>query len=348
MTTSRHDDEALLIDFVLGRCDQEQSREVRQRLQQDEPFSRLHDDLRNTFSALELAVDHEPPAGLVESTLNRLRSAKQTNALLAREQLSRRDVIRPTFSLRELAAIAGVVLLVVSIFGVSYREAEQRKMRDDCAMQQARIGSALQSYAIRSDGWLPSTGDSQRRWLPAGDRPAVSNSKGLFALVRDGYVEPPTFQCPAVGGESFAVQAGMTDFPSSKFVNYSYQYSLGPKGLWLHDRRIADVKASLAILADENPVFENGRFRRDRVRAPVSHNHDSRGQNVLYLPGNVEFQPRPSVGVRGDNIYLAEGVYEYSGEEAPAGPTDTFLLPAFPQPAGPTDERRPDDLQSPR
>ena len=264
----------------------------------------------------------------------RIDSARQTDALLAREELSRRDVIRPTFSLRELGAIAGVVLLLVSVFGVSYREARRRKDRSLCAARVARLGSALLTYASRNNGYLPAAGGDRRRWLPTASQPAVSNSGGPFRLVRSGYVKPPTFQCPAVGGESFAVQGWMTDFPASKFISYSYQHSLGPKGLWIEDKRLVGVKANMAILADSTPLFDNGQFRRDRVRAPVSANHDGVGQNVLYLDMHVDFRHGPSVGVMGDNIFLAEGVYEYDGDEEPTGPTDTFLLPAFSGAAG--------------
>ena len=62
-------DEVLLIDFVLGRCEPAQAQEVQRRLEQDAAFRRLHDDLRNTFAAMDLAVEHEPPESLVARTM---------------------------------------------------------------------------------------------------------------------------------------------------------------------------------------------------------------------------------------------------------------------------------------
>lgn len=326
----RYDDEILLIDFALDRCDEALSRQVRQRLTGDAALRRLHDDIRNTFAAMDLSVEADPPEGLVERTLARLRSARETDALLAREELSRRDVIRPTFSLREAGAIAGVVLLLLSVFGVSYREARRRQDRTQCGARVARLGAGLLTYANQNRKYLPAAGETpNRNWLPKASQPAVSNSRALFPLLRRGYVEPTAFQCPAVGGRSFVVRAGMTDFPHPESITYSYQYSIGMPGLWMEDRKLVGVKMSMAILADGTPLFPNGRFRADRVRAPVSDNHDGWGQNVLYLDMHVEFQRRASVGVHGDNIYLSQGIYEYDGDEAPAGPTDTFLLPAF-------------------
>lgn len=334
MTDQRENDEILLIDSLLGRCDGGQQELIRRRLADEPELRRLRDDLRNTFAAMGQAVEYEPPAHLVESTMARVRSARQTDALLAREQLNRRDVIRPTFSLRELSAVAGVLLLVFTIFGVSYRDAQRREDQRNCANRLAELGAALRNYANTNGGYLPATGVQEARWLPASGQPAVSNSTGLFRLVKLGYVSAPSCQCPAVGGDSFVVQAGMVDFPASRFIGFSYHHSLGTKGLWTEDPRLMKVAKSMAILADSTPLFAGGQFHPDRVRAPVSENHHGEGQNVLYLDTHVEFRQRPCVGVQGDNIYLAEGIYSYDGDEAPTGPTDTFLLPAFPNDAG--------------
>jgi anti-sigma factor RsiW len=330
MANDKRDNEMLLIDYLLGQCDEAQAEEVRRRLEADPALRRLHDDLRNTFSAMDLAPQAEPPEDLAERTLARIRSAKQTDALLAREELSRRDVIRPTFSLVELGAVAGVVLLLISVFGVSYREARRRQDRAQCAANVARLGSGLLTYANKNNRYLPmAAASAPRNWLPKNGRPAVSNSSALYLLVAAGYVDPPAFLCPAVGGRTFVVKMGMTDFPGPTTITYSYQYSLDPGGLSIEDRRLAKVKVSFAILSDTNPVFANGEFHPERVAAPVSDNHDREGQNVLYPDMHVAFKRRASVGVNGNNIYIAEGIYEYDGDEAPTDLFDSFLLPAF-------------------
>ncbi len=61
-------------------------------------------------------------------------------------------------------------------------------------------------------------------------------------------------------------------------------------------------------------------------------NHGARGQNVLYLSGHVAWAETPAAGVGGNNIYLIEGVDDYRGDESPAEPTDSFLLPAYASP----------------
>jgi len=326
---NRQNDEGLLIDFLLGQCDEAQAEGVRARLETDEAFASLRDDLHSTFAAMDLAVDHEPPENLVAETMRRIRSARQTDALLAREELNRSDVIRPTFSLRELGAIAGVVLLIFTIVGISYREAQRRRDRTGCAAQVARLGSGLLTYANTHGGYLPATGTRHLRWLPAERKPAISNSKAIFRLVPPRYADPRDFQCPAVAAGTFAYKAGMIDFPEARYVSYSFQYAIGEKGVFLEDPALARVQQSMAILADATPLFPNGRFVPRRLREAVSDNHGGAGMNVLYLDMHVEFRRRPAAGVNGDNIYQAGNLENYSGEEAPAQVTDTFCLPAF-------------------
>ena len=93
----------------------------------------------------------------------------------------------------------------------------------------------------------------------------------------------------------------------------------------------------MAILADNSPVFNGGRFQADCLGRQAGDNHDSTGQTVLYMDMHVDFKAKPSVGVGGNNIYLADGVTDYKGNEKPAGPTDSFLLPAY-SPSSPETE----------
>jgi prepilin-type processing-associated H-X9-DG protein len=86
----------------------------------------------------------------------------------------------------------------------------------------------------------------------------------------------------------------------------------------------------MVILADQNPLFVNGRFLPDRLDNPVSTNHDGDGQNVLYIDGHVAWAVQPTAGVDGDNIYLVDHVSDYDGDEHPGDATDTFLMPAHP------------------
>jgi hypothetical protein len=211
----------------------------------------------------------------------------------------------------------------------SMRQARFMELTSKCRSQAGQIGSALLVYANANSDYLPGADSAIARWLPDPSEPYVSNSTGLFKLIRSGYASPVLFQCPAVGGRSFVAQAGMSDFPADEFVSYSYQHTLGPHALVRTDPKLSAVAEQMVILADSTPVFRNGRFRSDHVRAAASDNHRGKGQNVLHLDMHVEWSKTPSVGVEGNNIFLAEGIYDYEGKEAPTSPTDTFLLPAY-------------------
>jgi type II secretory pathway pseudopilin PulG len=332
MQDRKAEDELLLVDYVLGRLAEPESEALRRRLEADEDLRRLHGDVKSTFAAVGLMPEYEPSEALVEETLARVRRQRQTDALLAREKPSPR-VVAPTFSLRELGAVAAVLIILAVIFVPSFTESRRLAVQGQCASNVGQIGYGLQAYATTYGGALPGVEADQPRWLPAEGRPAVSNSRGLYKLILGRYVSPVSFQCPAVARGSFVVQAGMVDFPQAKFISYSYQHTIGPGGLRRDDPKLQAVAPEMAVLADDTPLFRDGRFLAERLRSPVSDSHGGRGQNVLYLDMHVEFRPQPEAGVGGDNIYLAGDIHQYSGTERPTSPLDTFLLPSY-SPAG--------------
>jgi hypothetical protein len=244
--------------------------------------------------------------------------------------------------LRELAAVAAILVLMLGVFSIWQRQARREHLGGLCRSQVGQIGTGLLTYANAHDGFLPAADLAQHRWLPKPGVPAVSNSSGLFRLVIADFVSPSAFTCPALeveGGSKagFAVQPGMSDFPGAGTINYSYQHTLG--GRRLSRQVLAPVAESMAIMADSTPLFVGGQFRRDRVHAAASDNsdnHDQAGQNVLYLDMHVVWRDRPdvgvggnNVGVGGDNIFLVKGIFDYDGDERPASDIDTFLLPAY-------------------
>jgi len=328
MPDRKTDDEKVLIDFLRGELTPAEARNVQQRLAGDESFRRLNDDLVNTFAAMKLCPDSQPPEDLVEMTMARIRQVRRTEALLAKEE-SRRLSLRPTFSLRELTGIAAAMILMAVIFIPMVRQRQKRAVAGRCASNAAQIGTGILAYANANDEYLPGIDSPCKRWLATGGADAFSNSSALYKLIRCGYASPLVFSCPAGGSGSFQVKAGMSDFPDGKFIGYSYQHTRGPQGFRRSDPAVLAVADRMAILADSTPLFVRGRFRPERIRNAVSENHGGAGQNVLYLDSHVEWVERPTVGVRQDNIFLVEGLLEYRGDEVPSGPTDSFLLPAF-------------------
>jgi hypothetical protein len=321
----RPQDEQLLIDYVLGKCDEISRQQVEERLGADKDFAQLHLDISRTFGALERYSAPEPPANLLERTMAKVRASRSSEALLKVQPVAR-TIRMPMFSLRELSAIAAALLLMAGILLPTLRQASRMRDMNTCALNQGQIGTALGQYAGEHNENLPASAATGEAWLDGADARVASNSAGMFGLVPAGYVAPSAFQCPAVGGQAFAVAAGMSDFPTARNVSYSYQHSLaGP--LNRANPALRDRTREMAILADATPVFVNGVFTPERVHRAVSENHPTGAQNVLYLDMHVATATSANVGVDGNNIWLVDGVTNYKGTERPAGASDSFLLP---------------------
>ena len=322
-------DEQLLIDFLLGKCDQAQAEEVVRRLRTDEAFHKLHDDLNHTFAAFGALPEPVAAGNLTERALQMIRQSGPDNTRLAASRLGGRSAA-PTFSLRELAGIAAAVVLMAAIFIPSMRAARRQELQRRCASQVGQIGAALTRHAIANSGVLPNADHQQRRWLPINGEPMASTSAGLFKLVKDQYVPAAVFVCPATASQParYVIHLKMTDFPSDSHISYSYQHTLGERRISLYNPRLKPVAEQMAVLADSSPVFTGGQFNPDRITSS-SDNHHGKGQNIWFLAGHVAWSPTPAAGVAGNNIYLIEGLDSYRGDETPTDETDTFLLPAY-------------------
>jgi hypothetical protein len=301
---------------------------MRSRLAAEPELRKVHDNIANTLRAASLASQQqEPPDDLVERTLRRIAAHKRTEALIARQAAGVNAHV-PTFSLREFAALAAAAVILAAVVIPAFMEGRARTMTGKCAANVGQIGYALQAYASENGGHLPMASSDTAAWLPGTGEPAKSNSAALFKLVVR-HANPVSFQCPAVGGGTFVVRPGMTDFPGQPYISYSYQHAIGAANLRRDDLRLRGVLEHMAILADNTPLFQNGQFRRDRLNVAGSENHNATGQNVLYLDSHVDWHDGARVGVNGDHIFMAGNLQQYRGDETPTGPEDTFLLPAY-------------------
>jgi len=324
--STKHNDEALLIDFHLHRLEEPHAREVRRRLDEDEPFASASKDVSNALKAVDLLPEREPPADLVARTMARIQQARQTDAALTREEVGR-PLVRSTFSLREGVAVAAILLVLGTLFVPSVQEAKRVSRAGLCGANAGQIGTGIQEFASANNGFLPSAGGAVR-WLPGREQEG-GNSRAMFLLVREHYVPQTAFLCPAASSDQpFTVTQGMEDFPGHRHIHYSYQHSVGTHCLSREDPQLVGVASEMAILADATPFYNNRTFRADEPETALSGNHSRTGQNVLYLDMHVGWVKRPQAGVGGDHIYLAQGIFNYNGDEKPTTATDTFLLPA--------------------
>jgi anti-sigma-K factor RskA len=173
MTDPTPHDEQLLIDYLLGRCDEAQTQAVQRRIAEDAAFRALHRDLRNALGAMALIPVLEPPADLAERTIHRMRQVRATEALIARAEMARRPASRSRFSLRELAAVASVVLLMGLGFYLTLgRSVQARQLAALCEARLGDIGKAAHMYAANNGGAMPVSVRTTRRRRCSSARPS--------------------------------------------------------------------------------------------------------------------------------------------------------------------------------
>ena len=111
MNDNHHNqDEALLIDFLMGHCDTEQAKTVGDRLESDPAFAELHANLANTFGAMDLDPTPQVPEGLVARTMAHIDSQTQLDSLLTQQAVARDKSWWSSW--RNIATAAAITLLL--------------------------------------------------------------------------------------------------------------------------------------------------------------------------------------------------------------------------------------------
>lgn len=276
-------------------------------------------------------LDHlsagDPPDDLVKRTLERI------------EQSKPRPFERPgpgagfglPLRFAELGAVAAMLLIGISLLWpvMEMHRASARQIA--CANNLGQASIAMSRYAMDDrQGALPSR---QARpgspWWQVGESVSDpsgvrSNSANLYVLVEKGYISPNRLACPDNPHAMRNVVAGAKDWPTNDSISYSYQsqYTHAPI-------RLADAP-QLAVLADRNPLFAPGPsglvYRQSLGATPTSRAHGGRGHNIMFADGAVSWSASPVLPT-GDNIWLVNGVDNYTGTESPSAADDAFLIP---------------------
>jgi anti-sigma-K factor RskA len=329
----RKDDE-LAIEFAAGLCEEPQRQELARRAAQDGEFARRVDKARSLFGVLDHYTAPAPSELVIQRTLAAVSSAARTRMLLDREAARAGTTRFPTFSLKELGALAALLFIGVALLLPSFQNARQQAQQVACQAQTGQIGVGLAKYAADNRGQLPAVQVERAGWLRNSAAPVtISNSRNLWTLIQGNYAPLHLFQCPALGSSLSAqgVQiAGLGDFPSGRYIDYSFQHAVNSRPLNLDGEGLPDGAAGqMVVLSDRTPVFVDGRFDPARLAAEQSPNHDGRGQAMLFLDLHTGWSSSANVGVNQDNIWLLQGVNSYQGTEQPVQATDSFLLPSF-------------------
>lgn len=339
------DQKQLIFDYCFGLTSREQNVEAETLISSSKEAAVIHSKLKATLEPLNSLEPESCPESLAERTVLRLNSLANSSQdrlqeLLASEQsreFTTKSWLRLDFA-RKLATAAVLIIvgsLLITTFRVVSGYARHHSLRQQCQMQQSSIFQGLQNYISDNDGQHPTVATSVGApWWKVGDQGTEnhSNTRRVYLLVKEDYVKPADFVCPACGyGETIQMTPSQLskfkDFPSRRFVTYSFRISCRHTGN-------SKLLCRNVIMADWNPLFEElpDNFSKQlslrlnkKLLSLNSINHNRRGQNVLFGDGRVEFLKTRFIDT--DDIFTLQDTDVYQGCEAPSCETDFFLAP---------------------
>ena len=334
----------ILFDYCLGLASDEQVKQAEQLISSNKDASEIYSNLKSAFSVLDRFEAEVCPDDLSERTILRLNNAARSSqarlSQLLEDEKARTVPVRSRFwlNLGQIAAAAAIIILFMGTYFAPLRRARLQSWQQRCQKQLAGIGSGLQNYVSDHDGRLPSVAAAAGApWWKVGQlgKENHSNTRNVWLLVKNGYVEPVDFVCPGRSeGRALQFDSGKVseydDFPSRRYVTYSFR-------IRCNQSAGRDMGSKYVLMSDLNPLFEklpagcSGSLNLqvdDRLAAINSSNHNRRGQNVLFTDGRAGFiRTRYTDDSKRDDIFTLQNTRVYKGVEVPSCATDAFLAP---------------------
>lgn len=344
--TDRHRE--LLFDYSLGLTSESETVEAERLLAESPEAVILYDTLRSVLSPLD-ALEVEPcPEELAARTVVRLKEASQAALRPGRpEELRPVEEARPTMiripfwrNWGDIAAVAAVLVLFVGVLLPTLSFARQQYWRSRCQANLGDVQEGMVRYAGDHDGQLPSVPvEAGAPWYKVGYQGPEnhSNTRRGWQLVREKYVSPDKFLCPArpldgkVSFENLKVE-DYCDFPERRFISFSIRIGC-PQSRETSSGTRRVLVADLNPLAERLPADHSTEFRlrvdEELLRAN-SRNHGGRGQNVAFSDGSIQFIRERHTSLSEDDIFMLAEITdgcEMRGYERPCSETDVFVAP---------------------
>ncbi len=301
-----------LVGYLLQSLDPDTHRQVEAYLRTNSEAQRRLELLRRALEPLAADADDAPPAGLWVRTLahvarHQCRMPGGASTTVAAPYRGLPPAPWPVRSpsggatrtpwRRADVLVAAALLLLVGGLAVSWvARAWYPAQVYACQNNLRQVYTALAAYSDHHDGDFPRVEAQPPRNVAGVFGPALHDA-GLLA-------SGSNLTCPANGPQPARLPSldelqGMRPDELRSALGSCYAYSLG-YGERPEDHaglRRGDGER-LPIMADR-PVFLDG-----RVADGNSPNHGGKGQNVLYLGGDVRFATVRNAGVDRDDIYL--------------------------------------------
>ena len=359
MSDLSREEQELVLDFYFRCGADEQIYAGRDLIAANPTAAKLYADLEATLKPLD-SIKYEPcPENLFELTIAKLKLGAQNIAqtqtteeqteieqteptqqtVLHKLLLQQAEKAKPAHwpELARRLATAAVFMVVGTALLTGYNALTHYANRIRC---QDRLGNeiytAMTQYAADHDGQLPAVAmASGQPWSKVGyqGQENCSNTRHLWLLVKNGYLNPQAFVCPSEKKNRVNLTedqiAALNDFPDRKNVTYSLRL--------ICDQPVTfDLIKSKVLISDLNPLFEKLpadfnvplNIKLDpKLLTRNSPNHRGKGQNVLFGDGSVHFMPTRKIGLENDDIFTLRNTEVYQGIETPACANDAFLAP---------------------
>ena len=341
-----------ILDFYFRCGEQEHIDQGRDLIAANPEAAELYASLEDTLTQLD-NIKYEPcPENLAELTIAKLKLAASASQAKLETLLADEHKKAPLQAVTKessfwrgvrITAAAAMIIAAVGLYYTFAQGTRQRERKLMCASGLGQVGKGLLSYVKDNDRRFPAVAMSQGApWWKIGSQSEKheSNTRNLWLLVKNDYVEAKHFVCPGrkdckTLNCSEEELEKYNDFPSRQHISYSFRL-MNNKTSRL--RKSGDV---IVLMADLNPVFENA-FDCDmlsqskdnefdkisltgRMRRKMSRNHRGKGQNILLGGGSAAFRNKRYI--YDDDIYTVKDVDDYSGCESPSSDDDAFLVP---------------------
>jgi hypothetical protein len=356
MDTLNKEQRDVLLDYYFECADQHESEIAKDLLATHQGAIEFYNRLHHSLSPLE-HLDHEAHAScpdyLVEQTLEKLYAHhnNETNNIQLEKLLraeSEKKVITKQQGfwrhLAESAAIAAGVFILASLFVPVTRQMRAQASKTACQANLSRVSRGIIQYGSEHNDFLPAVATKAGSpWWKIGSAGAEnqSNTRPLWLLVKQGYIQPKDFVCPGQSRKnalnlnlSQAQITQLSDFPNRQYIMYSFKLICDPN-------KAVRSRTRTPLMADINPLFEgcseiknaDGLAKSEfepitlskKLLAINSPSHRGRGQNIMFSDGTVEFTSQRVFG--DDDIFTVRDQQVYRGTESPSCETDVFLVP---------------------
>lgn len=248
--------------------------------------------LEEAFAPLADDADLDPPPGLAVATLARI--AEHRCALPSAPSPGPVETVsRRTGRRADWIVAAAVLLLAGGVAMPFFASLLEKQQRIACANNLRKFGVALAAFADRGEGEFPRVEHEGPRAVAGVFMPLLTDA----GLARDVRLSCPGQPKNEPWRHSVAdLERLHRDSPDdyrrvAADLSGHYAYSLG----YQDNGRLRGLRRDSA---DGLPILA------DRSAGGNSVNHDGRGQNVLYVGGQVRWAVQPTVGEDCDHIYV--------------------------------------------